>query len=112
MRMPELKALAREHRLRGYSQLRKAELIQLLQNDQWNTNPPLQSWEPSMGLEGLGLQKCPMPQRALSKPPHPDRPPPPPPGQSHTSVTQTWDPRGSWALRAHGNLEMIGLDLN
>ena len=34
MKMPELKALAREHRLRGYSQLRKAELIQLIQNDQ------------------------------------------------------------------------------
>ena len=30
MRMPELKALAGEHRLRGYSQLRKAELIKLI----------------------------------------------------------------------------------
>ena len=30
MRMPELKALAREHRLRGYSKLRKAELIAFL----------------------------------------------------------------------------------
>ena len=30
MRMPELKALAREHGLKGYSQLRKAELIELL----------------------------------------------------------------------------------
>ena len=27
LRMPELKALAREHRLRAYSQLRKADLI-------------------------------------------------------------------------------------
>ena len=27
LRMPELKALARERRLRGYSRLRKAELI-------------------------------------------------------------------------------------
>ena len=33
MRMPELKALAREHRLRGYSQLRKAELIAFLQDN-------------------------------------------------------------------------------
>ena len=32
LRMPELKALAREHRLRGYSQLRKADLIAFLQN--------------------------------------------------------------------------------
>ena len=30
MRMPELKALARERRLRGYSQLRKPALIELL----------------------------------------------------------------------------------
>ena len=36
LRMPELKALAREHRLRGYSQLRKAELIAFLQKDEQN----------------------------------------------------------------------------
>ena len=30
MRMPELKSLAREHRLRGYSRMRKAELVPLL----------------------------------------------------------------------------------
>ena len=30
LRMPELKALARERRLRNYSQLRKAELIAFL----------------------------------------------------------------------------------
>ena len=35
MRVAALKALAREHGLRGYSRLRKAELIALLQN-----NPP------------------------------------------------------------------------
>ena len=34
MRVPELKALAREHGLRNYSRLRKAKLIQLIQNDQ------------------------------------------------------------------------------
>ena len=66
MRMPELKALTREHRLRGYSRLRKAELIELIQNDQ----RPLQSWEPN-------------------QPPQSNRPPPPPPGQSHVSTTQT-----------------------
>ena len=31
--MPELKALARERRLRGYSRLRKAELIAFLQDN-------------------------------------------------------------------------------
>ena len=77
MRMPELRALARERRLRGYSQLRKAELIEFIQNNQWNANPPLQSWEP---------------QRATNRPPL--LPP----------QTQTWDPRGSQALWAHGNL--------
>ena len=34
LRMPELEALARERRLRGYSQLRKAELIAFLQKDE------------------------------------------------------------------------------
>ena len=33
LRMPELKALMRESGLRGYSQLRKAELIVFLQNN-------------------------------------------------------------------------------
>ena len=46
--------------------MRKAELIGLIQNNQRNTNPPLQSWEPNW-------------------PPRPNRPPPPPP-------TQTWEP--------------------
>ena len=71
--MPELKALARKCGLRNYSRLRKAELIELIRNNQWNTNPPLQSWEPNW-------------------PPQPNRPPPLPPGQSHTSETQTWEP--------------------
>ena len=34
LRMPELKALTREHRLRGYSRLRKADLIAFLQNNE------------------------------------------------------------------------------
>ena len=34
LRMPELKALARERELRGYSRLRKAELIAFLQNNE------------------------------------------------------------------------------
>ena len=43
MRMPELKALARECRLRGYSRLRKAELIASLQNNEHQAQRPLQS---------------------------------------------------------------------
>ena len=37
MRMPELKALTRERRLRGYSHLRKAELIAPLQDNKHQT---------------------------------------------------------------------------
>ena len=45
MRVPELKALARDHGLRNYSLLRRAELAALLQN---NSPPPPQmsTWEP------------------------------------------------------------------
>ena len=53
MRMPELKSLARERRLRGYSWMRKAELVALLQNNPppgqsyASTSPtlPTQTWE-------------------------------------------------------------------
>ena len=54
MRVPELKSLARERRLRGYSRMRKAELVALLQNSpppgQSRTStsapPPTQTLEP------------------------------------------------------------------
>ena len=62
MRMPELKSLTREHRLRGYSRMRKAELVALLQN----SPPPGQS-------------------RASTSPtPHTRLPPPP--------QMSTWEP--------------------
>ena len=54
MRMPKLKSLTREHRLRGYSEMRKAELVALLQNSpppgqsraRISPPPPTQAWEP------------------------------------------------------------------
>ena len=55
MRMPELKSLARERRLRGYSRMRKAELVALIQNSpppgqsraSTSPTPPTQTWEPT-----------------------------------------------------------------
>ena len=44
LRMPELKALARERGLRGYSRLRKADLIAFLQNNE--RRPQMSTWEP------------------------------------------------------------------
>ena len=54
MRMPELKSLARECRFRGYSRMRKAELVALLQNSpppgqiraSTSPTPTTQTWEP------------------------------------------------------------------
>ena len=46
LRMPELKALARERKSRGYSRLRKAELIAFLQDeDRRQEEPPTQQLE-------------------------------------------------------------------
>ena len=47
LRMPELKALTRKHRLRNYSQLRKADLIAFLQNNELRAQrppPPPPQW--------------------------------------------------------------------
>ena len=47
LKMPELKALTREHRLRNYSRLRKAELIAFLQNNErWAQRRQMSTWEP------------------------------------------------------------------
>ena len=76
MRMPELKSLAREHRLRGYSRMRKAELVALLQN----SPPPGQS------------------HASTSPTPH-TRPPPPP-------QMSTWEPIDDRKLRKPSPQEM------
>ena len=76
MRMPELKSLARERRLRGYSQMRKAELVALLQN-----NPP------------------PGQSRASTAPTPHTRPPPPP-------QMSTWEPIDDRKPRKPSSQEM------
>ena len=46
MRVSELKALSREHGLRGYSRLRKAELIALLRDSQLRRPPQSVRFKP------------------------------------------------------------------
>ena len=48
LRMPELKALARERRLRGYSRLRKAELVAFLQKDEEDRRQEEPTREPEL----------------------------------------------------------------
>ena len=56
MRVSELKALARECGLRGYSQMRKAEIIELIRNNQqgWARDIP-----PRNGTTPLGGAQAP-----------------------------------------------------
>ena len=67
MRVAELIAIVREHRLRGYSRLRKAELIALLRD---NLQPPPR---PAPRPEGPCKQRLIQP-RQLSVRFRPDRP--------------------------------------
>ena len=81
MKMPELKALTGEHRLRGYSRLRKAELIALLQDNEHQA-------------------------QRRQRPAHPNRPPPPPPQMStwepeHEQETEVRQPEGPLAPPLH-----------
>ena len=53
LRMPELKPPARECGLRGYSRLRKADLIAFLQNNQCRTQRrQMSTWEPQREPHG------------------------------------------------------------
>ena len=73
MRMPEIKALAREQGLRGHSKLRKAELIAFLQDNEHQAQRRQRPPRSGAPLEG----------------------PPPPPPQSHAAPTpqmSTWEP--------------------
>ena len=80
MRVSELKALARECGLRGYSQMRKAEIIELIRNNQqgWARDIPLRN-----GTTPLGGAQAPWVQRTwVANDPklvHSAGPPAPPP---------------------------------
>ena len=53
LRMPELKPLKRKCRLRGYSQLRKADLIAFLQNNECQAQrQQMSTWEPQREPQG------------------------------------------------------------
>ena len=62
MRVTELKARARDRKLRNYSRMRKAELVALLQSN-----------------------SLPAPR---TRPPRPTKPPPPPPQMSPSGASQ------------------------
>ena len=62
LRMPELRTLAREHELRGYSRLRRAELIAFLQNNRQNVSPQMEDKD-----EGVGVAQLESKQPALTK---------------------------------------------
>ena len=66
LRMTELKALAREHRLRGYSQLRKAELIAFLQNNECRAQRPPQPPPQGHAAPALRMSPSGVPPRGTS----------------------------------------------
>ena len=69
LRMPELKALAREHRLRGYSRLRKAELIAFLQDEDRQQEEP-RTREPELEVPqplAVALSGSPLTKRQLKR---------------------------------------------
>ena len=94
MRVPELKALARDRGLRNYSWMRKAELVALLRK---------------AGTKALENNDPPPGQSRASASPTPHtRPPPPPPQRRAAYVTLKFDYNG--CCRIHGVSDGDGRD--
>ena len=88
MRVVDLKALAKERGLRGYSRLKKADLIALLreprarppQSGTPSGPPPMPTPRPIPDpIPSPPPRSIPAPRPPRTRPPRPNRPPPPPP---------------------------------
>ena len=82
--MVDLKALTKEHRLRGYSRLEKAEFITYLQNNlqPCARPPPQKPIDDGQRPPSIPAPRPPPPRpipAPHTRPPRPTRPPPPPP---------------------------------
>ena len=89
LRIPDLRVLAREHKLRGYSRLRKAELIAFLRDNlrpMSSPRPPLKpipaARPPSKPLPAPRPPQLVKLQPKCTRPPKPMIPPPLPPEDS------------------------------
>ena len=88
MRMPELKALTRERGLRGYSRLRKAELIAFLQDNECRAQrqqrppppPQMSTWEPNRPPQMSTWEPNQPPQRCAAP----------------SLQMSTWEPEREW----------------
>ena len=102
LRMPELKALTREHRLRNYSRLRKADLIAFLQNNeqrrqrppspppQRHTVPALQMFPSGAPLRGATWEPNRPPQLSTWEPEQPELEVPPTKRQLQHNCRYFW----------------------
>ena len=91
MKVVDLKVLVKEHGLRGYSKLRKVELITFLQNNLRPTPTP----SPRTRSPRPTPAPCTRPPRpapaSCTRPPRPTRPPPP--------QMSTWEPQALLSVR-------------
>ena len=86
MRVVDLKALTKEHELRSYSRLNKADLIAFIRNNlQSRTRPPPVPAlrppppRPISAPRLIPAPRPPTPPAPHTRPPRSTRPPPPPP---------------------------------
>ena len=98
--MPEFKALAREHRLRNYYRLRKAELIAFLRDNECRAQsrqqrpPQVSTWEPNRTPQMSTWEPNWPPQMSTWEP---NRPPQMPTWEpNRPPQMSTWEPEGEW----------------